>query len=62
MKYHVNNSNKETDFSELKNSITFLNKIGDGKVTFEQERNKRDAFNGYLRSIRKGHKSEKQKT
>ena len=62
MKYHVNNSNKETDFSELKDSITFLNKIGDGKVTFEQERNKRDAFNGYLRSIRKGHKSEKQKT
>ena len=62
MKYHVNNSNKETDFSELKDSITFLNKIGDGEVTFEQERNKRDAFNGYLRSIRKGHKSEKQKT
>ena len=62
MKYHVNNSNKETDFSELKDSITFLNKIGDGKVTFEQEINKRDAFNGYLRSIRKGHKSEKQKT
>ena len=62
MKCHVNNSNKETDFSELKDSITFLNKIGDGKVTFEQERNKRDAFNGYLRSIRKGHKSEKQKT
>ena len=62
MKYHVNSSNKETDFSELKDSITFLNKIGDGKVTFEKERNKRDAFNGYLRSIRKGHKSEKQKT
>ena len=62
MIYYAYNSNTETDLSELKDSTTCLNKIRDGKVTFEQERNQREVFNGYLRSIRKGHKSEKEKT
>ena len=62
MKYYTYNSNTETGLSELMDSITFLNNIGEGKVTFEQERNKKEAFNGYLRSIKKGNKYEKQKT
>ena len=60
LKYYAYNSNTETDLSELQDSITFLNNIGEGKVTFEQERNKKEAFNGYLRSIKKGNKYEKQ--
>ena len=61
MKYYAYNSNTETGLSELQDSITFLNNIGEGKVTFEQERNKKEAFNGSLRSIKKGNKYEKQK-
>ena len=61
MKYYAYNSNTETGLSELQDSITFLNNIGEGKVTFEQEINKKEAFNGYLRSIKKGNKYEKQK-
>ena len=61
MKYYAYNSNTETSLSELQDSITFLNNIGEGKVTFEQEINKKEAFNGYLRSIKKGNKIKKQK-
>ena len=61
MKYCAYNSITETGLSELQDSITFLNNIGEGKVTCEQERNKKEAFNGYLRSIKKGNKYEKQK-
>ena len=61
MKYFAYNSNTETNLSELQDSITFLNNIGEDKVTFEQKRNKKEAFNGYLRSIKKGNKYRKQK-
>ena len=61
MKYYAYNPNTETDLSELQDSISFLNNIGEGKVTFEQEINKKEAFNGYLRSIKKGNKIKKQK-
>ena len=60
MKYFAYNSNTETNLSELQDSITFLNNIGEDKVTFGQERNKEEAFNGYLRSIKKGNKYGKQ--
>ena len=62
MKYYAYNSNTETGLSELQDSITFLNNIGEGKVTFEQEINKKEAFNGYQKSIKEGNKYEKQKT
>ena len=61
MKYYAYNPNTETDLSELQDSISFLNNIVEGKVTFEQEINKKEAFNGYLRSIKKGNKIKKQK-
>ena len=61
MIYYAYNSNTETDLSELKDSTTCLNKIRDGKVTFEQERNQREAFNGYLRSIRSLKKKKQKK-
>ena len=61
MKYFAYSSNRETKLSELQDSITFLNNIGEGKVNFEQKRNKNEAFNGYLRSIKKGNKYGKQK-
>ena len=56
MKYYAYNPNTETDLSELQDSISFLNNIGEGNVTLEQEINKKEAFNGYLRSIKKGNK------
>ena len=62
MKYFAYNSNTETNLSELQDSITFLNNIGEDKVTFGPERNKKEAFNGYLRSIKKGNKYGKQNT
>ena len=62
MKYYAYNPNTETDLSELQNSISFLNNIGEGKVTFEHEINKKEAFNGYLRIIKKGNKMKNKKT
>ena len=61
MKYYAYNPNTETDLSELQDSISFLNNIGEGKVTFEQEINEKEAFNGYLRSIKKGNKMKNKK-
>ena len=61
MKYYAYNPNTETDLSELQDSISFLNNIGEGKVTFEQEINEKEAFNGYLRSIKKGNKIKNKK-
>ena len=67
LKYYAYNCNTETHLNEFQDSITFLKNIGECKVMFEQERNKKEAFNGYLRGIKmlinmKNKKQNKKKT
>ena len=50
MKYYHDSSKTETNFSELKNPITFLNSIREGKLTLEQTQSEKEAFNKYLKS------------
>ena len=57
MKYYVYSSNTETDFRELKDPITFLNKLREDKPTLQQAQDKHKAFSRYLRNIRKVSKS-----
>ena len=57
MKYYVYSSNTEKDFRELKDPITFLNKLREDKLTLQQAQDKHKAFNRYLRNIRKVSKS-----
>ena len=57
MKYYVYSSNTETDFRELKDPITFLNKPREDKPTLQQAQDKHKVFSRYLRNIRKVSKS-----
>ena len=57
LKYYVYSSNTETDFRELKDPITFLNKPREDKPTLQQAQDKHKAFSRYLRNIRKVSKS-----
>ena len=57
LKYYVYSSNTEKDFRELKDPITFLNKLREDKLTLQQAQDKHKAFNRYLRNIRKVSKS-----
>ena len=57
----VNSSGLETDFSELKDPVTFLDSIKKHEISMLKVRHKQEEFNRYLRKIRIGNKSEKQK-
>ena len=61
LKYIVYNSNKETDFSELKKSSSYLEDIWANEITIEQVRDKQEQFNKYLKQKRIGNKPEEQK-
>ena len=60
-KFIVNSSGIETNFSELKDPVAFLDSIKKCEISIEGARNKQEEFNRYLKKIRIGNKSEKQK-
>ena len=61
LKFIVNSSGLETDFSELKDSVAFLDSIKNREISMEEVRHKQEEFNTYLTKIRVLNKSEKQK-
>ena len=59
LKLIVNSTGLETDFSELKDP--FLDSIIKREISIEEARYKQEKFNRYLKKIKIGNKSEKQK-
>ena len=51
----------ETDFSEVEDPITFLNNIKSGEIAIEEAKQSQEDFNKYLKKIRRGNTTEKQK-
>ena len=61
LKFIISSSGKETDFSELQDPIAFPDSIRKPEVSIEEVRHKREKINRYVKKIRIGNKSEKQK-
>ena len=61
MKFIVNSSGTETDFTELKDPVAFLDSIRKHEISIEEAQHKQEEFNRYLKKIRIGNKSEKKK-
>ena len=61
MKFILYSSGLETDFSGLKDPAAFLDDIKTNKILIEKARYKQEEFDKYLKQIRIGNKSEKQK-
>ena len=59
VKFIVNSSDLETDFSELKDPVAFLDSIKKPEILIEEARHKQKKFNRYLKNITSGNKSEK---
>ena len=52
----------ETNFSELKDPLAFLDSIRKREISIEEARHKQEEFNRDLRKLRIGSRSEKQKS
>ena len=61
LKYIVERSAVEYDFNELKDPITFLEDIKNGKISLEKAKEKQQGYYNYLNAIRKGNKSATEK-
>ena len=61
LKIIVNSSGLDTDFSELKDPVAFLDSIKKREISMEEARHEQEEFNRYLTKIRIGNNSEKQK-
>ena len=61
LKFIVNSTGLETDFSELKDPAAFLDSIKKPEILIEEARYKQKKFSRYLKRIRIGNNSEKDK-
>ena len=59
LKFIVNSSGLETDFSELKGRVAFLDNTKKREISIEEARIKQKESNRYLKKIRTGNESEK---
>ena len=59
MKFIVDISGLETNFSDLKDPAAFLDSIKKREMSIEEARQKQEEFNRYLKKVRTGNKSEK---
>ena len=59
VKFIINSIDLETDFSELRDPVAFLNSIKKPEILIEEARHKRKKFNRYLKKVTIGNKSEK---
>ena len=57
----VKKDSVEYDFNNIKDPITFLNDIKEGKITIQEAKDKQENYYNYLNKIRKGKKSANQK-
>ena len=60
MKFIVNSTGLEIDFSELKDPVAFLDSIKKREISMEEAQYKQKEFDMYLKKIRIGYKSEEQ--
>ena len=49
LKFIINSSSTETNFSELKDPVAFLDSIGIREISIEEVRHKHKEFNRYLK-------------
>ena len=61
LKFIVNSIGVETDFRELKDPEAFLGSIKKPEISLEETRYKQKQFRRYLKRIKTGNKSDKQK-
>ena len=61
LKFIISSSSKETDFSELKDLVAFLDSTRKLERSIEEARHRQEEFDKYLKNIRIGNKSKKQK-
>ena len=61
LKYVVERSGVEYDFNKLKDLITFLEDIKEGKISLEEAKEKQQGYYNYLNMTRKGNKSTNRK-
>ena len=61
LKYFIESSNIEIDLSAKENIIAFLNNIKTNKITTKEAKDSQEDFNKYLKMIRKGNKTDRQK-
>ena len=66
LKYVVERSGAKKDsieynFNKIKDPMTLLKDIGDGKISVEEAKDKQENYYNYLKKIRKGNKSANQK-
>ena len=61
LKFIVNSTGLENDFSELKDPVAFLDSIKKREILIEETRYKQKEFSRHLKRIRIGNKSENKK-
>ena len=61
LKYVVEKSGLEYNFNKVKDPMTLLKDIGDGKISVEEAKEKQKGYYSYLNTIRRGNKNASQK-
>ena len=61
LKYVVERSGVEYNFNKIKDPITFLKDIKEGKISVEEEKEKQKDYYSYLNTIQRGNKNASQK-
>ena len=61
LKYVVEKSGEKCRFNKIKDPITFLNDIKEGKISIQEAKDQQKKYYNYLNTIRKGNKSANQK-
>ena len=61
LKYVVEKSGLEYNFNKMKDPMTLLKNIGDGKISVEEAKEKQKDYYIYLNTIRRGNKNASQK-
>ena len=61
LKYVVEKSSLEYNFNKMKDPMTLLKNIGDGKISVEEAKEKQKDYYSYLNTIRRGNKNASQK-
>ena len=61
LKYVVERSGLEYSFNKIKDPITFLKDIKEGKISVEEAKEKQKDYYSYLNTIRRGNKNASQK-
>ena len=57
LKYVVEKSGEKYRFNKIKDTITFLNDIKEGKISIQEAKDQQQNYYNYLNTIRKGNKN-----